>query len=79
MTYRELAEMINVLLTEKQKDQKVIYVHSEYGVCRLHDLKISRNKYIEFDFDYREHKYPAGTVYLSCQEDSQNVDEMENS
>lgn len=78
MTYRELVEMIEVLLTEEQKDQRVVYMHFEYGICRLYDLKISKNKYIEFDFDRREYKYPAGTVYLSGQEDSQNIDEMEN-
>jgi len=79
MTYRELAEMIEVLLTEEQKDQMVVYVHSEYGVCRFYDLKISKNKYTELDFDGRTRKYPAGTAYLSGREDSQNIDEMENS
>jgi len=43
MTYRELAEMIEVLLTEEQKDQTVIYHDPEYGIRFFYDLKVSGN------------------------------------
>ena len=43
MTYRELAEMIEVLLTEEQKDQKVVVNDLEYGLKPIINLKVSGN------------------------------------
>lgn len=43
MTYRELTEMIEVLLTEEQKDQKVVVNDLEYGLTPIINLKVSGN------------------------------------
>ena len=76
MIYRELAEMIEVLLTEEQKDQQVTRYDNECGVCQLHDLKVSNKEYINHDWNGRKIPYPTGTAYLSSQIDSEDWDEF---
>lgn len=59
MKYRELAEMISVLLDEDQKDQEAVYHSSEYGLISLFDLKVSANERVylsESDSGYDELK-----------------------